>query len=193
MRSLDGITDSVSLGKLGVGNWQGGLVCCGSWVHKESDTTEQLNWTEHCQSPEDCPKTCWTHRLPCDILQAGGICACVLIDGAGSWLSEGHCLVLLQDTVSYNWTLHCPPEKRVQSIKQNTGTSSPTRKISQDTNPTTSMGEDSTTKKKCDLENIFFRINHTIVSLYTFLPSHYPFVVSLSFYFCFSCLKNALF
>ena len=31
---------------LGVGNGQGGLVCCGSWGHKESDMTEQLNWTE---------------------------------------------------------------------------------------------------------------------------------------------------
>ena len=30
----------------GVGNGQGGLACCGSWGHKESDTTEQLNWTE---------------------------------------------------------------------------------------------------------------------------------------------------
>ena len=30
----------------GVGNGQGGLVCCGFWGHKESDTTEQLNWTE---------------------------------------------------------------------------------------------------------------------------------------------------
>ena len=28
---------------LGVGDGQGGLVCCGSWSHKESDTTEQLN------------------------------------------------------------------------------------------------------------------------------------------------------
>ena len=28
----------------GVGDGQGGLVCCGSWGHKESDTTEQLNW-----------------------------------------------------------------------------------------------------------------------------------------------------
>ena len=27
----------------GVGDRQGGLVCCGSWGHKESDTTEQLN------------------------------------------------------------------------------------------------------------------------------------------------------
>ena len=25
---------------------QGGLVCCDSWGHKESDTTERLNWTE---------------------------------------------------------------------------------------------------------------------------------------------------
>ena len=25
---------------------QGGLACCDSWGHKESDTTERLNWTE---------------------------------------------------------------------------------------------------------------------------------------------------
>ena len=31
---------------LGVGEGQGGLACCDSWGHKESDTTEQLNWTE---------------------------------------------------------------------------------------------------------------------------------------------------
>ena len=30
----------------GVGDGQGGLACCGSWGHKESDTTEQPNWTE---------------------------------------------------------------------------------------------------------------------------------------------------
>ena len=30
----------------GVGQGQGGLVCCNSWGHKESDTTEWLNWTE---------------------------------------------------------------------------------------------------------------------------------------------------
>ena len=31
---------------LGVGDGQGGLVCCDSWGRKESDTTEQLNRTE---------------------------------------------------------------------------------------------------------------------------------------------------
>ena len=31
---------------LGVGDAQGGLVCCNSWRCKQSETTEQLNWTE---------------------------------------------------------------------------------------------------------------------------------------------------
>ena len=31
---------------LGVGDGQGGLACCSPWGRKESDTTEQLNWTE---------------------------------------------------------------------------------------------------------------------------------------------------
>ena len=30
----------------GVGDGQGGLACCGSWGHKESDMTEWLNWSE---------------------------------------------------------------------------------------------------------------------------------------------------
>ena len=45
MRWLDGITDSMdmTLSELGVGDGQGGLVCCDSWGRKESDTIEQLN------------------------------------------------------------------------------------------------------------------------------------------------------
>ena len=48
MRWLDGITDTMDgFGWTpGVGDGQGGLVCCGSWCYKESDTTEQLNGTE---------------------------------------------------------------------------------------------------------------------------------------------------
>ena len=34
---------------LGVGDGQRGLACCDSWGHEESDTTEQLNWTEQKQ------------------------------------------------------------------------------------------------------------------------------------------------
>ena len=30
----------------GIGDGQGGLACCSSWGRKESDTTEQLNWSE---------------------------------------------------------------------------------------------------------------------------------------------------
>ena len=46
MRWLDDSMD-MSVGKLSElvmeREGQGGLVCCGSWGHKESDTTEQLN------------------------------------------------------------------------------------------------------------------------------------------------------
>ena len=31
---------------LGVGDGQGGLACCNSWGHKETDMAEWLNWTE---------------------------------------------------------------------------------------------------------------------------------------------------
>ena len=31
---------------LGVGDGQGGLLCCSPWGRKELDTTEQVNWTE---------------------------------------------------------------------------------------------------------------------------------------------------
>ena len=45
MRWLGGITNSMdrSLGKLLVGEGQGGLVCCRPWGCKELDMTEPLN------------------------------------------------------------------------------------------------------------------------------------------------------
>ena len=53
MRWLDGITDSMDVSEWtpGVGDGQGGLVCCDSWGRKESDMTERLNWTECWQGP----------------------------------------------------------------------------------------------------------------------------------------------
>ena len=50
MRRLDGITDSIdislSLLQELVMDREVSLVCCSPWGHKESNTTEQLNWTE---------------------------------------------------------------------------------------------------------------------------------------------------
>ena len=44
MRWLDGITELMDMSlTLGAGDGQGGLACCGSWGHKESDATERLN------------------------------------------------------------------------------------------------------------------------------------------------------
>ena len=46
MRWLDDIINSMEMGlgkTLGVGDGQGGLMCCGSWGCKESDTIERLN------------------------------------------------------------------------------------------------------------------------------------------------------
>ena len=43
MRWLDGITDSMDVSLSEVGDGQGGLACCDSWGHKESDMTERLN------------------------------------------------------------------------------------------------------------------------------------------------------
>ena len=41
------------------GDRQGGLACCGSWGHKESDTTERLNWTVQL--------ICWFQLFICDL------------------------------------------------------------------------------------------------------------------------------
>ena len=53
IRWLDGITDWWTWVEWTprVGEGQGGLACWDSWGHKESDTSERLNWTEpYCSS-----------------------------------------------------------------------------------------------------------------------------------------------
>ena len=50
MRWLDGIIDSTGHEfeqAPGDGDGQRSLACCSPWGHKESNTTEWLNWTEH--------------------------------------------------------------------------------------------------------------------------------------------------
>ena len=78
---------------LGVGDGQGGLACCDSWGHKESDTTERLNWTElnwskpiHWVTKRRAPSTDrrkarpegrqgWDTKEPPPVVQAIGSCA----------------------------------------------------------------------------------------------------------------------
>ena len=62
----------------GVGDGQGGLACCNSWGHKESDMTEQLNWTESAYKsnkqgdniqPWCTPFAIWNQSIvPCPVL-----------------------------------------------------------------------------------------------------------------------------
>ena len=52
---------------LGVGDGQGGLACCGSWGRKESNTTEQLNWTS--KETKNCKWSNW-QRINLQNIQA---------------------------------------------------------------------------------------------------------------------------
>ena len=60
----------------GVGGSQGGLVCCSPWGHKESDMTEQLNWTELNSTDKQWKK----EQFFCFVLFfSGGITRCIYL------------------------------------------------------------------------------------------------------------------
>ena len=61
----------------GVGDGQGGLACCGSWGHKESDMTEWLNWTET-----------WIQKLPLTCIAVNRNWVWIAILG-GLWYDTG--------------------------------------------------------------------------------------------------------
>ena len=67
MRWLDGITDSMDmrLSKLQeLVMDKGGLECCDSWDHKESDMTEGLNWLTELMLVDTYHRTCFqAHRM----------------------------------------------------------------------------------------------------------------------------------
>ena len=87
---------------LGIDDGQGGLVCCGSCGHKESNTTEWLNWTDSPSYKEEShldliPRYCTNHHIP-QILWVGELM---------SWLEKTFVLSLM------SWGLHftCVGEK----------------------------------------------------------------------------------
>ena len=58
---------------LGDGKGQGSLLCCSPWGHKESDTTEQLNWEVH-GDPWLTPVKLHSLPPPSQGLPAGSLC-----------------------------------------------------------------------------------------------------------------------
>ena len=77
----------------GVGDGPGGLACCDTWGHKESDTTEQLNWTELmtlfiCQGD-------WTTRIPNSWSNILSVSVRVFLNETNIWIrrwSKSDCL-----------------------------------------------------------------------------------------------------
>ena len=91
---------------LGIGDWQGGLVCCDSWGHKELDMTERLNWNELNSVPSvmsDSATLCTiAHQAPLSMDSPGrnnGVDCHALLQGIfwtrGSNLYLQHCRWLL--------------------------------------------------------------------------------------------------
>ena len=109
-----------------VGDWQGGLECCGSWGHKESDTTELLNWTDYVywnlgssgkkEALAFC-KQCICVKTPC-FLRSGMPCKELMMktgvwkQGSPAWYTKSlqSCLTLCDS--------HDPPGFSVQGILQ---------------------------------------------------------------------------
>ena len=105
----------------GVGDGQGGLVCCSPWDCKEFDTTEQLNWTEQ-------EKNGAGHRV--DVCNSETRhSASKLTDSHGSWLIYTHyyqCKLLVSWTRKWKrvfavntkrlWFIHCYKKKKYNKV-----------------------------------------------------------------------------
>ena len=61
----------------GVGDGQGGLVCCNSWGLKESDTTEQLIWSDRYYIHLGSSWISWTNQF-CEILNSNWETNCLV-------------------------------------------------------------------------------------------------------------------
>ena len=96
---------------LGIGDGQGGLACCGSWGHKESDTTERLNWTElNCT---DMDGGGWDPRICAKMTLMGRIGVSVTL--RGDWKNKKRYKHYLQQRLPW-WLLPAMQETWVWSL-----------------------------------------------------------------------------
>ena len=105
----------------GDGDGQGGLACCDSWGHKESDTTERLNWTELNLYPWGFPGGSMVKYLPASAGDVG------LIPGLGRSPGEGNgnplqysCLGNPMDREAWQATVLGVAESRTRLSNNNT-------------------------------------------------------------------------
>ena len=86
---------------LGVVDGQGGLTCCGSWGHKESDMTNLLNWTEYIYVSIYSLKSShsFSHRIPKCVLY---LCVSFHVSHIGSLLPSFQILYICI-SILYCW------------------------------------------------------------------------------------------
>ena len=78
----------------GVGDGQGGLACCGSWGHKESDTTERLTWTEESlMTWESVHALIWSDVTPCTQFDYWKIYVEILRENISGWQLWGRGII----------------------------------------------------------------------------------------------------
>ena len=102
---------------LRVGDGQGGLACCDSWGHKESDTTEWLNWTElnwEYGGVEKAPEL--SGKLKNLILQRE--CDQVRLHGIRPSKSTNLPVWVLFQGPDYLWWGHWMPQKKNKKLSQ---------------------------------------------------------------------------
>ena len=85
----------------GIGDGQGSLVCCSPWGHKESDMTEQLNWSESYFLKKYL--FIWLHWVLVAVLEIFNLCCGVF--SCDMW-----------DLVLWSGIKPGPPALRVQSL-----------------------------------------------------------------------------
>ena len=108
----------------GVGDGQGGLACWDSWGHKESDTTERLDWTDGC-----CSSATKSGLILCDPMDCSppgssvhGVSQARTLERAAVSFSRGPSRpgkdpgLLLGRRILYCWATRAAPVSMISSV-----------------------------------------------------------------------------